>query len=282
MSAPLSGSCLAALVAGVLCISAHGQTARQAFEVASIRPATPLGPQGLRADRTGGPGTADPGMYSCRNCPVSWVLSEAFDVQPFEFTGPGWLQAERFDFMAKVPPGTSKDAFRAMLQSLLVDRFQMTTHREKKPMTVYELTVARNGPKFHEGAPPESLTETGPPGEPKLDRDGFPILNSRMSMAAVPGHARIRSTNQPISWFVRMLSGQLQSPVLDATALSGKYDFQVSWEYDDDVRTPDAPNPYRSSLIQAVQSQLGLKLEQKKGEAEVLIVDRIQKTPTEN
>src|ERR1041385_5256567 len=99
-------------------------------------------------------------------------------------------------------------------------------------------------------------------------------------LAAIPGHARIRSTNQPISWFVRMLTGQLQGPVIDATALTGKYDFQVSWAYEENANAP--PNPYRSALIQAVQSQLGLKLEQKKGEAEVLIVDRIQKTPTEN
>jgi uncharacterized protein (TIGR03435 family) len=219
-------------------------------------------------------------MYSCRNCPVSWVLSEAYDVQPFEFTGPGWLAVDRFDFTAKVPAGTSKDDFRLMLQGLLVDRFQMTVHREKKTMTVYELTVAKGGVKFHEGTPPEQAPETRPPGEMKRDRDGFPILDAGMAMAAIPGHARIRSTNQPISWFVRMLTGQLQGPVIDATALTGKYDFQVSWAYEENANAP--PNPYRSALIQAVQSQLGLKLEQKKGEAEVLIVDRIQKTPTEN
>jgi uncharacterized protein (TIGR03435 family) len=112
-----------------------------------------------------------------------------------------------------------------------------------------------------------------------------------MTMAVAPGHARIRSDNQPISWFVRMLSGQLHSPVIDATALMAKYDFVVSWSFEEngapvgsaagDAAVP-AMDPYRPALINAVQSQLGLKLEQKKGYAEVLVVDHIEKAPSSN
>jgi uncharacterized protein (TIGR03435 family) len=111
-------------------------------------------------------------------------------------------------------------------------------------------------------------------------------------MAAVPGHARIRSVNQTMAWFVRMLAGQLQGPVIDATELKAKYDFIVSWAYEENngrgasvaSGAPEAVDlePYRPALINAVQLQLGLKLEQKKGQTEVLVVDHMEKMPTEN
>jgi uncharacterized protein (TIGR03435 family) len=245
----------------------------------------------MRADRKGGPGTSDPGMYACRNCPISWVLSEAYDLLPFEFEAPDWLQTARFDFLANVPPGATKPAFRIMLQNLLADRFKLAVHREKKQMTVYELTVARNGPKFKESLPKDAPKPVEAPGQLQRDRDGFPILPEGTTMAVVPGHARIRSDSQPLSWFVRMLAGQLHGPVIDATGLSAKYDFLLSWsfgEHDAPVtsaagETPVAPSdPYRPALISAVQSQLGLKLEQKKGHAEVLVVDHIEKLPSAN
>ena len=110
-------------------------------------------------------------------------------------------------------------------------------------------------------------------------------------MAVVPGHARIRSDAQPIAWFARILTGQLQAPVIDATGLKGNYDFQLSWSFEENPvsatpsgEVPVAPllDPYRPALIKAVQSQLGLRLEQKKGYAEVLVVDHIEKAPTAN
>src|SRR5436190_9966614 len=120
----------------LVCVVMRAQPSPLTFEVASIKPATPAGPLGMRADRKGGPGTTDPGMYTCGNCPISWVLSEAYDLMPFEYAGPDWLQNVRFDFAAKVPPGTTKEAFRTMLQQLLAERFKLAVHREQKDMTV--------------------------------------------------------------------------------------------------------------------------------------------------
>ncbi len=276
----------------LLCFAAQGQTPIPTFEVASIKPATPQGPLGMRANRKGGPGTSDPGMYLCTNCPVQWVVSEAYDLQPFEYAGPGWLENVRFDFAAKVPVGTTKDAFRTMLQSLLVERFKLVVHREKKEMPVYELTVAKNGPKFRESVPKDALKdapkEDGPPGQLQRDRDGFPILTAGTTMAIAPGHARMRSDNQPIAWLARMLAGQMQGPVIDATGLKAKYDFLLAWAFEENHASADgAPatavlEPYRPALMSALQSQLGLKLEQKKGQAEVLVIDHMEKVPTGN
>ena len=186
----------------LLCFIGLAQEPAATFEVASIKPATPLGPMGRRADRKGGPETADPEMYSCLNCPISWVLAEAFDLQPFEFVGPDWLQDARFDFQAKVPRGATKAAFRAMLRNLLAERFKLAVHQEKRGMPVYEMTVAGKGPKFHESAPKDAVINDAKPGRPELDGEGFPVLTAGMTMAVVPGHARIRSDHQPMSWFV--------------------------------------------------------------------------------
>jgi uncharacterized protein (TIGR03435 family) len=116
------------------------------------------------------------------------------------------------------------------------------------------------------------------------DRDGFPILAPGMTMAAIPGHARIGSDNQTMAWLAKMLTGQLQSPVIDATGLTAKYDFLLSWAFEDNSASDGAAalDAYRPALISAVQSQLGLKLEQKKGQVGVLVVNHIEKAPTEN
>jgi len=102
-------------------------------------------------------------------------------------------------------------------------------------------------------------------------------------MAIMSDHARLRSDNQPMAWLVRMLAGQLQSPVIDVTGLTGKYDFVLSWSIEEDnasgVSIGDA---FRSALISALPSQLGLKLEQKKCQVEVMVIDHLEKAPTEN
>ena len=272
------------------CAAAWAQTSKPAFEVASVKPATPLGPMGLRSNRTGGPGTRDPGTYTCQNCPIAWVLDEAYDLQPYQYSGPDWVHSQRFDFAARVPAGAAKEDFRAMLQNLLAERFKLSAHWDKKDMLVYELTVAKNGPKFQEAAPPQAgKDDDAPSGNIKRDKDGFPVV-AGTGMATIPGHARIRSVGEPIAWLVTMLSGQLSSPVLDATGLKGKYDFTVSWAFEENNAAASAAGApaaastdlYHPALITAVQSQLGLKLEHKKGQAGVLVIDHLEKTPTEN
>jgi uncharacterized protein (TIGR03435 family) len=267
----------------VLCVAAQAQTTKPTFEVASIKPPTPLGPMGQRANRKGGPGMGDPVRYTCENCPVFWVLSEAYDLKPYTYVGPGWVNDVRFDFDAKIPEGTSREAFREMLQSLLAERFKLAVHREPKEMPLYELTVMKGGPKFKESAPDDGGAVEGAAGPPKRDAEGFPILTKGMSMSIIPGHARIRSDAQTMPWLAQMLSAQMQSPVVDGTGLTAKYDYQVSWAYaQNNSAGAGGEDEYHPALMRALQSQLGLKLESKKGKVEVLVVDHIEKTPTAN
>jgi uncharacterized protein (TIGR03435 family) len=270
-------SCLATFLV-LLCLTA--QESKPSFEVASIKPPTPLGPMGMRANHKGGPGTGDPGTYTCENCPVSWVVSEGYSLQPYEYGGPEWLQNTRFDFVAKIPPGTTKESFHLMLQNLLADRFQMVVHRQNKEVSGYKLVVAKGGPKFRESVPKEP-EEDGPQGKIQRDAEGFPILRGSTSMAAVGGHARMRSMDQPLKWLADMLAGQLNCPVVDATGLTAKYDFTVSWASDEQsaVARQDA---YQSALIRALETQLGLKLEKASVPVSILMIDHIEKTPSGN
>jgi uncharacterized protein (TIGR03435 family) len=250
----------------------------QTFEVASIKPATPLGPLGGQSDQKGGPGTSDPGMFSCRNCSLYWVLGNAFPMHGYDFSGPDWLQSTRFDFAAKIPAGASDEDFQRMLRNLFAERFKMTSHHETRQMELYEMTVGKGGPKFHESTPKDD-SKHEPSGPPKRDADGFPILTHGMSMAIVPGHARLQSENQSMAWLAGQLGNQLRSPVRDATGLTANYDFMLSWSWDEG---PGAQSAGTADLVNQLPVQLGLKLERKKGPVEVLVVDHMEKTPTEN
>jgi uncharacterized protein (TIGR03435 family) len=207
---------------------------------------------------------------------------------------PEWTHTDRFDFWAKVPLGATKDDLRKMLQDLLIDRFKLAVHRETRQMSLYELTVGPDGPKFAVASPTTATEDTGNsnPGAPfERDAEGFPILPHSTSMGLRPGRGRARSQNEPISWFVEFLANQLAVPVVDRTGLTERYDFVLSWAFE----TAAAPSPgegavpgpttldfLRSALIDATQHQLGLRLQPKKGQVEVLVVDHIEKIPTEN
>ncbi len=270
------------------CLVARGQTAKPVFEAATVKTAIPLGPLGMRFIENGGPGTHDPGLYRCQNCSLYQVVMEAYDIRlASKFSGPDWLQTVRFDISAKVPEGATKESFHLMMQDLLAERFKLAVHREKKEMPVFELSVAKNGPKFQAAVPKEAPPEDAPQGPMKRDGEGYPILAPGVAMAMVPGHARLRSENQSMEWFADMLSNQMGGPIVDATGLKGKYDFVLSWALEERNAAGGGPSaaasePTGPDLRSAIQTQLGLRLQEKKGPVDVLVIDHIEKDPTEN
>ena len=158
------------------------------FEVASIKPAslpTPgNGPMLIRGP-SGGPGTKDPGRINYPYMSLKNILMIAYDVKNYQVNGPAWLDTERFDVTATMPPETTKEQFRIMLQNLLIERFKMTVHKESKELPMYSLIVNK-APKMKETAltspPPDS--DGGPPrplGPPKIGPDGFPVMPPEMS-----------------------------------------------------------------------------------------------------
>jgi len=264
-------------------LSACAAWAQTAFEAASIKPSAPPPPDGggFRIGTKGGPGTATPGIFTAENFLLSGLVTLAYDVKRFQVTVPGWMDTERFDIRANVPEGATKEQFRAMLQNLLTERFKLTVHRENKEMMVYGLVTGKSGPRFKESgdAPANTPAPNGPAANgPKLDADGFPILPPGVSQIVVRGKARRQTTNETMDKFVTFLANQVERPVTDATGLKGKYDIAIAWS----TGTPSPGDEQVISIFAAVQDQLGLKLEPKKGMVEMLVVDHAEKSPSAN
>jgi uncharacterized protein (TIGR03435 family) len=154
------------LTLGILaCALTFGQTADSnlTFEVASVKLDAPDAP---RIGTQGGPGTRDPERFSGRGMPLRLYLCLAYataDCQE-QISGPGWIDSEKYDVEVKIPPGTTQEQYQKMLQNLLTDRFKLVLHRETRVRQVYELVVAKDGPKFKESvAPSGDAPAPGPP-----------------------------------------------------------------------------------------------------------------------
>ncbi len=221
----------------------------------------------------------DPDLFSCDNCILSGLVTQAFDIRGYQLSAPGWMLSARFNISAKIPPGTTKEQFRLMLQNVLVERFKMTFHRDKKQIQAYELVVAKNGPKLKPSVEAPVLDVDAPPqpSPAKKDANGFPVLSGgngfRSGIAAERAGLHGDGT---VPEFAQELSTHVSPHVVDATGLDGRYDISLFWIPGDDL---DNPGP---TLTQALQEQLGLKLELKKGIVDIVVVDHMEKTPTEN
>ncbi len=223
------------------------------FEVATIKPA----PGGIAGFVTS-PG----GRMKCGFCNLDMLLIFAFDVQPYQIVGePDWGHHQGYSIDA-LPPDSSElrnlkltspthaltTEQREMLQSLLVERFQLKFHRESKIGSVYVLTKGSGELKLHDPKDKDSS-----PGV-WMARDGLVGQNASMSLLAV------------------RLSSFLQRPVLDETGLSGSFDFKSallgndpSAEYQDLV----------ASILTSIQD-MGLKLNSAKGTVETIVIDHIE------
>jgi uncharacterized protein (TIGR03435 family) len=255
---------------GILASSAFGQNppaAKLTFEVASIKPAAP--PQS-RADfeqrGRGGPGTDDPGRITWRLVGLMQLIVRAYGFMLWQIKGPpDWANDVAYDIVVKVPPGTTLQQSNLMLQNLLIERFGLAAHIETKPGEVYELTVAKRGSKLREPADPSA--------EP-----------SWKTVAAARGRVTV-FTNEPLSGLFPTIEGSWRHRVVDKTGLTGKYDFSVTFPLPARASSILATLDDGSSdadLASALEQDLGLKLERKKGPVDTLVIDHLEKVPTEN
>ena len=157
----------------VVATCVQGAADRLTFEVASVKPSAN---QGMVTKMAGGPGTSDPGRFRATNVELSMLLMRAYGIQYDQLRGPAWMDKTQFDVVANVPPGTTAEQFREMLQNLLAERFRMQVHHETRAEAVYELTVAKNGPKLKLAAEGSGADDFVPGSGPRrTDRDNFPI-----------------------------------------------------------------------------------------------------------
>jgi uncharacterized protein (TIGR03435 family) len=274
----------------------------QEFEVAVIRPTNPASPGNPAVTRFG---INFQGVsVNVQHATLLRLIYESFEIEPGEIKNkPTWLDKDLWDITGKattdasagshIPgmlPTLDMDDVHEMLRSLLADRFKLTTHMENQPTDVYALLAA--GPKMKKADPNNHpLCEEGPgPGgkDPRIDN---PLLNrliscQNMTMAALAGQLH------------NLAGGYIPAPVIDATGLEGAYDFTLSFSKAGDLGrvltprstgdnsgVPSASDPSlgTTSLFDALQKQLGLKLEKRSQvPAPVLVIDHIEEKPTEN
>jgi uncharacterized protein (TIGR03435 family) len=256
-------------------------TPREEFEVAAVKSFTP-NPDGSWSVRTeGGPGTSDPSRIRYVNPTLKILLATAYGVGFSMISGPAWLDSERCIIEATIRPDATKEQVNQMLQNLLLNRFRMTLHRETRIVPLYELTLVRKGPKLR-----EFLERAPGPADGKLstaEKDGF--VRIRPGPLPVTFEARGIShawgAGETVAELVNYLSSVLKAPVLDKTGLTGKYDYNL--EFSEALSAaPDNLADSAPNFITAVRDQLGLKLESKKGPFDLLVIDHVEKTPTEN
>jgi uncharacterized protein (TIGR03435 family) len=282
------------------------------FEVASVKISGPVTPGAILGAR-GGPGTNDPGQLTIGHANMKSLLTQAFGVKANQISGPAWLDktdSDRYDISAKVPVGASKEDLKTMLQNLLVERFGLAFHRGTNDVQGYELVVGQNGPKLKESemSADPAPAPTGQPLRIERDRNGIPQLPSegpRMIIdAGTVGRQVVAARQQTITQIASFLENLLGKPVVDRTGLTAKYDYGFAF---DTTGLPGASNPRVASvsaaqtagvaappsafdnapasapsIFNAVQQELGLRLDQKKVTVELIVVDRLEKVPSEN
>jgi uncharacterized protein (TIGR03435 family) len=234
-------------------------------------------------------------MYRCSNMVLANLIINAYGIRFYQLIGPDWIRGQMFDIAARVPERATRDDLKLMLRGLLADRFKLAVHHETRDMPKYDLVVAKGGPKLQppaeespEGSRPP---DPGAPG-PKSDAGGYPILTPGVrGMAMSNGKARMSYPKLTLDQLAGMLGSQLAKPVTNATGLEGSYALSLYWAVPS-MRTapvgaagagePVAQEPDGPTLEQAIQQQLGLKLDARRGPVDVIVVDHLEKMPVEN
>ncbi len=222
-----------------------------AFDAASIHPSEGTARSEIQTS---------PGSVTIRNQNLLFLVQWAYDTPPFQINGPDWLKDTRYDVIAKSDGGGDDGQLRLMLQKLLADRFGLKAHTEQKEMQIYALTLAKGGPKFQES------TDEGPPVfDQKSVRPGV-LTAHRVTMKALAAE----------------ISNPLNRPVIDETGLKGRYEIRIDATAYLQQGGGEGQIDVMSVLFNALQQQLGVKLESKKENVDILVIDHVEKTPTEN
>jgi uncharacterized protein (TIGR03435 family) len=209
------------------------------------------------------------GRYEIRKGTMVDLIQLAYGVD-FDkvLGGPAWLETDRFDIIAKAPPSTPPETVKLMLQALLADRFKLVVHNDSKPMSVFVLSMGKGKPKMKES---EGSGSPDCQGQPQNPQPGVVPLN------VVACH---NFTMELLAQTVRgMANAYLNNPVVDQTGLKGSWDFELKWTSRAQLAAAGADG---ITIFDAIDKQLGLKLEPQKVPQPVIVVDTVNQKPTDN
>jgi uncharacterized protein (TIGR03435 family) len=284
-------------------VSASAQTtppsnAEPTFEVASVKP-----------NKTGAPGGSfvmPPGRFTATNIPLRVLITNAYQLSFFQVVGgPDWIGTDRFDITAKAPDGAPPEQTRAMVRTLLKERFKLVVHMEMRDTPIYALVKARADDRLG----PSLKRSTMDCGPVRTQRAAATAAAARARGAApvpVPsspgpneqvvcgmrlagrGGATLtyRAANITLAALANALRTHVGREVVDRTGLTGEFDFDLQFATPATSAAPDrgvpiAPLDEAASVFTALQEQLGLKLESTRGQLELMVIDSAER-PTEN
>jgi len=238
----------------------HGHCApaakEPAFEVASVVACPPgTGLQQWEHDRA--PKFVAPGgRFTVRASSVQFLIEWAYGIEPAQHPGaPSWLATERYDITAKAEGDPTEDQMKAMLRTLLADRFHLRAHMEQRTLPVLLLSLGKTPPK---------MTPT---------KDGE-IHGLHAEMRSVDGKNafHLTATRITLAQLCSILGRQLDHLLLNKTGLEGEYDFEL-------VLTPDggASPMDAAQLLTAVREQLGFNVKSDKAPVDVLVIESMDK-----
>lgn len=223
-----------------------------AFEVASVKV--------NHSGSTSSHSDSDNNLFRFVNLTMKRLISRAYDVREDQIVGPEWIGTERYDITAKAEGVPSNEQSMQMMQTLLADRFKLALHRETRESRAYALVVAKGGLKIS-----------------KVEDSGQHSTNSNRGSLKAEGITMRNLANT--------LSRIVGAGVVDETGVEGVFDLQVEWDPAATALSPDAPADSSAtgpSLFTALQEKLGLKLDWRKTPVEFLVIDHVERVPTEN
>jgi len=280
--------------------SLHAVPVPTEFDVAVVKP-TDADFRGMRFDMQPG------GRVNLQGMTLKFLIEQAWNINDDMLVGaPKWMDTDRFDIVAKATaavaagdprsgPQIDEDAVWAMMRALLADRFKLATHREDRPVSAYTLLAIK--PKLKKADPASRTRFKEGPATPDDDK---PPEKTKDPRAANPALSRlVTCQNMTMAQFAEKLQsiapGYIHSPVLDATGLNGAWDFTLSFSPagmfrggggrgGDAVQPPgagaEASDPGGGlTLLEAVEKELGLKLEMQKRPISVLVIDHVEQKP---
>lgn len=215
------------------------------------------------------------GRFTASNCSLWMLIHYAFQVQPYQITrAPGWIKSEHYDVDAKPAETHPTDDIPPMLQVLLEDRFQLKYHWETREQPGYDLVVVKPG-KLRASV----IKGDCPP--PLSNSDGLPKDAFCGGLPNSPGHTK--GYNLTASDLAGSLSWLLSKPISDKTNLTGRYDVELRWTPESvEMRSNASSEQDVPTIVTAIQEQLGLKLQPSKVPVRVLVIDHIEKKPSDN
>jgi uncharacterized protein (TIGR03435 family) len=292
------------------------------FEVASIRTAAPITVQNIQSGKLRIGVNVNNTQAEYMGMSLRELIPIAFRVKSYQVSGPDSIGEQRFEIQGKLPEGANPDQAPEMLQALLADRFKLNAHRETQERSVYALTVPKGGHKMKESMPEEAAPAAEPAAAREIGAvNGQQIRvtngangatlkgpNGTTKMSMGPNMTmRMEMSKMSMPALADALTRMLDRPVLDMTGLAGNFQVALEMSMQDmmamarasgvlaNLGLPGAAgggpagagpaalaaNPSGDSVFKAVQD-LGLKLEGRKAPIEILVIDHVEKSPTDN